>query len=114
TSQRFRLTNIMEALARTTGDLDAVVAIKAKNLSHAYAFLQIAELYGDARRHDDALAWAERGLKAFPKNTDSRLLEFLATEYHRRGRHDEAIALGWRQFDERPSLETYRVLKSHA
>ncbi len=113
-SRRFRVTSIMESLARTTGDLDALVAIKAKNLSDAYAFLQIAELYREARRPDDALAWAERGLKAFPQDTDSRLLAFLAAEYHRRGRHDDAIALAWRQFEGRPSLENYRLLKSHA
>jgi len=113
-SERFRLTAIMETLARTRGDLDALVAIKQKNLSHAYAFLEIAQLYREARRHDDALAWTERGVNAFPKHPDPRLQEFLASEYHRRGRHDDAIALGWRQFDERPSLETYRLLKTHA
>ena len=113
-SNRFRLTSIMEALARTSGDVDALVAIKAKDLSSPYRYFIIAETYREAKRHDDALTWAERGLKAFPQNTDSRLLEFLAAEYHRRGRHDAAIALGWRQFEERPMLETYRLLKTHA
>lgn len=113
-SPRFRLTSIMEALARTSGDVDALVAIKAKDLSSAYQFLTIAELYRDAERPNDALEWAERGLKAFPKDIDARLLEFLALEYHRRGRTDEAMALAWRQFESRPLLETYKNLKSHA
>ena len=36
---------------------------------------------------------AERGLRSFPERADSRLREFLAQEYHRRERHDEAMAL---------------------
>lgn len=111
---RFRLTSMMEALARTSGDLDALVAIKTKNLSSSFHYLAIAELYRDAKRSDEALNWAERGLKAFPKDTDARLLEFLADEYHLRKRHDEALALMWRPFEGRPSLEYYRLLKQHA
>lgn len=110
---RYRITHIMESLARATGDVDEVIAVKAKNLSHAYAFLQIAEICRDAKRFDAALDWAERGLKAFPKDTDARLLEFLAAEYHRRGRHDDAIAMGWRQFESRPALDTYHTFKGH-
>jgi uncharacterized Zn finger protein len=113
-TQRFRITSIMESLARAVADVDALVAIKAKNLSHAYAFFQIAELYREAKRPDAALDWAERGLKAFPTQTDGRLIEFLADEYHRRRRHDEALALIWKQFSEQPSLKNYQLLKQHA
>ena len=112
--KRFRITNIMETLARQSGDVEALVAIKGRDLSLAYGYLQIAEIYRDARKHDLALEWAERGVKAFPERTDSRLREFLATEYHRRNRHDDAMALMWAEFVERPSLERYRNLKSHA
>ena len=83
----------METLARESGDVDAVAAVKARDLSHAYAYLQIAELHNEAGRQDAALDWAERGVKAFPDRTDSRLREFLANEYHRRQRHEEAMAL---------------------
>lgn len=113
-SNRFRLTSIMEALARTSGDVDALAAIKAKNLSHTYHYLQIAELYRDVKRPDDALAWGERGLKAFPDTDDMRLLEFLADEYFRRQRADEALALIWRPFTKHPSLTDYQRLKRYA
>lgn len=113
-SRRFHLTSIMESLARTDGDLEALVAVKAKNLSLAYHFLEIAQLYREAKKPEAALDWAERGVKAFPTNTDPRLRVFLADEYHRRARHDEAVALVWRQFEERPSLENYQLLKKHA
>lgn len=112
--QRFRLTSIMEALARTTDDLEALVAIKVKDLSHAYNYLQIAVLYQEAKQSDAALEWAERGLKAFPENTDPRLLVFAADEYHRRKRHDDALALIWRIFDAHPSLENFQLLKKHS
>jgi uncharacterized Zn finger protein len=112
--KRFRITHIMETLARKTGDVEAVVAVKTRDLSSAYAYLQIAATYKGARQHDSALEWAERGVKAFPERTDSRLREFLAGEYHHRKRHDEAMALIWAEFTESPSLEQYRNLKAHA
>ncbi|MBI4481544.1 MAG: SWIM zinc finger family protein [Acidobacteria bacterium] len=112
--RRFRITHIMETLARESGDVEALVAIKSRDLSAPYAYLQIAEVYKQARKHDKALEWAERGVKAFPERTDSRLRLFLADEYHRRDRHDEAMALIWAEFSGAPSLEQYRNLKVHA
>jgi uncharacterized Zn finger protein len=112
--KRFRITHVMETLARQTGDVEAVVAVKKRDLSSAYTYLQIAETYKSAGKRALALEWAERGVKAFPERTDSRLREFLAGEYHRRKRHDEAMALIWAEFTESPSLELYRNLKAHA
>ncbi len=110
----YRIKHIMETLARQTGDVEALVAIKARDLSNAYVFLQIAEIYREAKQPDKALAWAERGVKAFPDRTDSRLREFLAGEYHRRKRHDEAMQLVWKIFAEHTSLAHYQTLKQHA
>lgn len=112
--KRFRITHIMETLARQTGDVEAVAAVKKRDLSSPYAYLQIAETYKQARKHDLALEWAERGLKASPQRTDSRLREFLADEYHRRKRHEEAMDLVWAEFADSPSLEQLQNLKSHA
>lgn len=112
--KRFRITHIMETLARESGDVEALVAIISRDLSFPFGYFRIAEIYKQARKHDLALEWAERGVKAFPERTDSRLREFLAKEYHRRNRHDEAMALIWTGFTERPILEEYRNLKSHA
>lgn len=111
--KRFRITHIMETLARQTGDVEAVVAVKKRDLSSAYDYLQIAEAYKKAGKHDLALERAERGVRAFPERTDSRLREFLAEEYHRLRRHDEAIALIWAEFTESPSLEQFKKLKTH-
>lgn len=111
---RFTITHIMETLARQSGDIEALVAVKQRDLSSAYAYLQIAEAYQASRKHDLALTWAERGIEAFPARTDARLREFLAQAYHRRKRHDDAMALIWAGFCESPTLETYKHLMRHA
>ena len=46
--RNFRIKSIMETLARQSGDIEALVAVKARDLSSAYAFLQIMEIYRDA------------------------------------------------------------------
>lgn len=106
----YRITSIMEALAREAKDIDALVAIKSRDLSLPYHYLEIAEILATAGRRDEALAWAERGQKTFPDRPDSRLVEFLADEYARRGRHDEALVLAWEQFTHRPALDAYQHL----
>jgi uncharacterized Zn finger protein len=85
-----------------------------RDLSLAYHYLQIAETYKSAHKYDLALDWAKRGVKAFPKRTDSRLREFLAEEYHRRKRHDEAMVLVWAEYTDSPTLQEYQNLKTHA
>jgi uncharacterized Zn finger protein len=112
-TRRFRITSMMAALARQSGDHEALVEIKRRDLSHAYSYFQIAEIYREAGQHNKALDWAEEGLKAFSQR-DSRLVEFLAREYHRRARHDDAMNLIWRQFVESPFLKNYQELKAHA
>jgi uncharacterized Zn finger protein len=111
---RFNITHIMESLAEVSGDVEALVEIKKKDLSYAYHYLQIAELYKKSGNHDKALEWAEAGIKAFPDRTDSRLRDFLADEYHRRKRHDEAMKLIWADFSDHSSLANFEKLKAHA
>jgi len=112
--KRFRITSMMEALARASDDIEALVAVMSRDLSHAYHYFQIAEEYKKARLHDKALEWAERGVKAFPERTDSRLRDFLAEEYHRRKRHDEAMKLIWAEFTDHADIGNYRKLAGHA
>jgi uncharacterized Zn finger protein len=112
--KHFRITHIMESLARASGDIEELVAVMSRDLSHAYSYLRIAEVYREAGQHDKALMWAEKGLKAFSERTDGRLREFAAEEYHRRRRHEDAMKLIWAEFSERPYLGTYRTLERHA
>ncbi|TAM48484.1 MAG: hypothetical protein EPN53_09970 [Acidobacteria bacterium] len=108
------LARIMEDLARWSGDIEALVAVKARNLSSESAYLQIAEIYQEAGDGVQALAWAEKGVAAFPKRTDPRLREFLTGMYHALGRHDDAVALAWIAFVEGSHLDAYKNLRRHA
>lgn len=111
---RYRITSIMEALARESGDFDALIAIKSRDLSKSGNYLGIAQLYQDAGDSDRALDWAERGWRAFPgAKQDDRLRTFIADAYQKQGRHDEAMALIWDAFADRPWLETYKNLERH-
>ncbi len=110
----FKITHIMLALARASGDVDELIGVMSRDLSWAYCFVAIAEVCREAGRSAEALLWAEKGLAAFPEQTDRRLREFAAQEYHRLGRHDDAMKLMWAMFAERQCLETYQKLVTHA
>ncbi len=112
--RRFRITHVMEHLARQRGGIDALVAVKSRDLSAAHDYLEIAEIFREAGQNGRALEWAERGLQAFPERTDSRLREFVAEEYHLVGRHDEAMELIWVDFVDAPYLEKFQKLKAHS
>ena len=109
-AHRAMITRIMERLAEASGDVDELVAIKSRDLSSSYRFLDIAEIWSKARQPDKALEWAERGLKAFPDRPDNRLRDFLVAAYLKRKRNDEALQLTWIQFEELPDLERYKKL----
>ena len=109
-AHRSRITSIMERLAEASGDAEELVAIKSRDLSSGYCYLDIAEIWTKAKQLDKALAWAERGLKAFPDRADNRLRDFLVAAYLKRKRNDEALQLTWIQFEEQPFLENYKKL----
>jgi hypothetical protein len=107
---RMRLERAMERLAELDGDVEARIRIRSKDLSSPYRFLLVAELCAKHGRHDDGLAWAERGLAESGKNTDVRLLDFCITEYLRREEFEKADAFAWRRFESRPGAEAFTAL----
>lgn len=84
--KRYRITHMMETIARLTGDVDDVVAVRAKNLSSPWAYVGIVEEFRNARRFTDALTWAQQGIDAFGAAADHRLTECAAEEYERAGK----------------------------
>ena len=108
----FRITKIMESLARTSGDVDELIAVMSRDLAYPYDHLEIAQVCREAGRHDEALGWAERGIADFPGRADERVREFLIEEYVRRRRTDDAIAQAWAAFTEGPSLGRYQALRT--
>ena len=113
--RRFQLQALMERLAESTGDFATLAAVKQRDLSSAHDFLSLAELYLAARQPEQALAWAERGLRAFPGLPDRvGLRDFVASGYHRQGRHEDAVGLVWEEFEVFSDLDHYRKLQAHA
>jgi uncharacterized Zn finger protein len=110
-SNRYLLTQLMRGIAQETGDVDAMVEVERRDLSHPAAFLRIAELLAQAKRHDEALAWAERGALLFPGGPMQELCDFLVQEYQRRKQFDRALALRWDGFQWHPNLQTYGALR---
>lgn len=114
TPGRFHLTRMMEKLAIQAGDVDARVDVLARDLSHPYRYLQIAQVLEDAGRSDEALRWAERGLFAGgddPRWVDSRLDDFLLAGYAERHRLVDVMGLSWHRFEQQPSPASYARLR---
>jgi hypothetical protein len=114
TPGRYHLERMMEKLAIHDGDVDARVAVMARDLSYAYDFLEIAEVLAEDGRHDDALEWAQRGLIAFAddeRGPDLRLDDFVLAAYFDRGQTDDLIALVWRSFEQRLTAMHYGRLR---
>lgn len=109
-SHRFRLSQIMEDLARAEGDVEALVAVLARDRSSPHRFQLIAEALLAAGRADEATEWAERGLAAFEDRTDPRLLDFLCERYAESGRHEQAIQLAWETLEGSRRVDAYQRL----
>ncbi len=105
----WRLKQIVERLA--AGDVDRLVAIKARTVEHGWDYLEIATLLRDAGRLEDAIGWAQRGVAAAP---DARLREFLADCLRVAGRTEAALAQRAAQFREQPTLAAYQALRAEA
>jgi uncharacterized Zn finger protein len=112
--KRFRITTIMQSLAKASGDLKELIEVMSRDLSSPWRFLQIAEVLRDAGEDGQALEWAERGWKTFPGDPDPRLRSFLAEAYQKAGRQKEAIELVWQAYVNSPGSALYKDLEKYA
>lgn len=106
--RRWKLRQLLEACAQQAGDLEYLIALRSSDLNAPRAFAQLVEAYRQAGRGREALAAAERGMKAFPR--DWMLREVAARELREAGMDDEALELLWRNFQDAPSEHTYQKL----
>jgi len=113
-NRHYTLSRMKEALVQRTGNVDEIVQVIAKDLSHPNRYLRIAELYREHGQPDQALTWAERGIDAFPDYRPVGLQDFLIAEYEQRGRLEDAVELIWKDFARSPSLPAYQKLKAQA
>jgi uncharacterized Zn finger protein len=104
---RYCVEHAMEELAQTSGDVDALIAVKSHNLSSPHAFLALAKVLEEHGRYDEALAWAEKGISSFKRERLDDLVRFCIEEQLRRGNADQAEALAWQCFVQQPGSDPY-------
>jgi uncharacterized Zn finger protein len=110
----WRAKSLMEAMARADGDVDALVTIYAAELdNHGWNHLRIARELDGAHRGDEALAWAERGLRE-AAHPDQPLVDYLASRYAAAGRNDDVLGLRRDRFQAQRSLASYQALRQAA
>ncbi len=108
---------LMERLVRAEGDVDALVALYAKDLDSSGAtHLRIAEELDAAGREDEALAWGERGLRHIVSeaHVDGRLADYVCARYTQAGRMAETVAVRQDRFRAERSLVAYQQLRAVA
>ncbi|KAK1182137.1 hypothetical protein B7755_030750 [Streptomyces sp. NBS 14/10] len=108
---------LMERLAKAGGDIDAVIAVHAADLSpNGHTHLVIAHELDTARRPDEALRWAERGIEDArdPSAVDAALVDYLCDRYTQAGRLPDAVALRRDHFGARRTLLAYQQLRAAA
>ncbi len=112
--ERWNVRNLMESLLKAEGDLDALVAFHAAHLDdRGQQHLTNARLLDEAGRQDDALDWAERGVRE-ATSPDSRLIDYVVARYEAAGRHDDILELRRSVFQTERSLASYRALRQAA
>jgi hypothetical protein len=110
-----RLAEILDFFAEQDGDVDARVALRTKDLSSAWRYLQLAEFCRAHGREDEALRRAEEGLWLFEDDRpDERLVTFAIELLMKAGRSWDAEAHLWRAFEKQPSLELYTRIRQLA
>jgi uncharacterized Zn finger protein len=104
---------ILDFFAERDGDVDARIALRARDLSSPWRYLNLAEFCRSQGRETEALRWAEEGLWIFDDAPpDQRLVLFAAERLGKAGRAADAEAHLWRVFERAPSLEFYTRLRT--
>jgi len=107
-----RLVSILDFFAERDGDVDARIALRAKDLSSPYGYLQLAEFCLSHGRKEDAVRVAEEGLWVFEDGRqDERLVVFAADLLAKVGRGADAEVQLWRAFEKAPTLPLYTRLR---
>ncbi len=110
-----QLRTILDHFAERDADVAARIALRAKDLSSTWCYLELAQFCHAQGREDEALRWAEDGLFVFEdERPDERLVFFAVDLLSKAGRTGEAEAHLWRAFDKEPSFELYAQLRKRA
>jgi uncharacterized Zn finger protein len=109
-----RLAGILDFFAEQEGDVDARIALRARDLSAPYRYLGLAEFCLEHGRQEQAIKYAEEGLWIFEDGRpDERLVLFAADLLVRSGRAPDAETHLWAAFEKGPSLKLYTQLRAN-
>jgi uncharacterized Zn finger protein len=109
---RHQLMRILDFFAERAGEIDTRIALRAKDLSSQWSYLQLAEFCLSQGREQEALRRAEEGLWLFEdQRPDERLVLFTAELLSKAGRRQDAEACLQRAFEKAPSFELYNRLR---
>jgi uncharacterized Zn finger protein len=109
---RHQLMRIFDFFAERAGEIDTRIALRAKDLSSQWSYLQLAEFCLSQGREQEALRRAEEGLWLFEdQRPDERLVLFTAELPSKAGRRQDAEACLQRAFEKAPSFELYTRLR---
>jgi uncharacterized Zn finger protein len=107
----YRLANILDAFAEREGDVATRIALRAKDLSSPWSYLQLAEFCLSHGREQEALRWASEGIWMFEDDrVDERLVFFAVDLLAKVGRRSEAEAYLRRAFEKTPSVALFEWL----
>jgi uncharacterized Zn finger protein len=107
-----RLMWILDFFAERAGEVDTRIALRAKDLSSQWSYLQLAEFCRSQGREEEALRRAEEGLWIFEDaRPDERLVLFVVELLSKAGRKADAEAHLQRAFEKMPTLELYKRLR---
>lgn len=107
-----RLIRILDGFAERDGDVDKRIALRSYRLQSAWDHLQLAQFCLEQNRADEALRYAEAGLKLDGDGRPlERLVEFVVERHVAMGNTASALTVLWRAFDLSPSLALFQRLK---
>lgn len=109
-----RARGMMESVIEAEGDVDALIAFYATNLdAFGWQHLRIVNKLDEVGRTDEALDWAERGVRSGPR-PDARLVAYLTGRYTFAGRAGDVVSLWQMLFTAEHSLANFRALREAA
>jgi uncharacterized Zn finger protein len=112
--ENWRARYLMESVAQAEGDVDALIAVYARDLDdQGRNHLRIAQALDEAGRGEESLGWAERGLREAAR-PGARLVDYLASRYAAAGRDDDVLGLRRDRFGAERTLAGYQALREAA
>lgn len=106
---------LMEQLVRESGTLDEFVALLARDLdSRGHQHLRIAQELDAGQRPEEALQWAETGLRQATGFIGTDLVDFVALRYGQGGRMDDLLTLRRDRFQAEMTVSNFEQLREVA